>query len=778
MDPSNPEDIIDAVLDWLSLQLPRWSGRTVVVLQSGTTTEQSGTQDAFLESLAASVREEIEPALESGELRFLPVLDRNLQVHLRKLSLGKLAWVLERFMDQSEPRPTVSSEAADASSDQAINLQLFCIVAIARNWCYPVNVLDADPRESAHIKNNFLRIMGCLLQLWDLESKTADEDRSKPSPTKSTTDKDLSALREPLADENPPTLAELAAELPALKLRMARNYAIGRFLHDARLLAFVKHSKRAQECLDSCMVEYAHLKAIQSVVEPHATIEERSILDKVAADAGEMLASLQMLDRTPVFPVDFLSTAKLLNDGYLGSKTARLGRYDDLIEPGKATGYMLKMAPLRSFRRSSESVRELLEVPHRTTYFIGEIAKDIPGGTCYIDITAASSGLHIIAANSKCQASLSCHRQSLSERVRNLVSGRITELKRCGLHETEAGILPQEPGDNSDRKWIARNRAIFYGVDSSGKWLRQTRDIRQYVTHSEWQSTLREFASVLGELSPWFHEHDIHHLVINPDQALNFVPWALLPHTQGATLFERMRVSLVPTIPHLINAVLKTNRLECRDRDRLVMLVDRHSGDQHFAAEERLIRERFSGREIAVHYSDELDRSAFEEDVLGADIFHVCTHAAFEGGRLEQSGIRLADGDCIGLSDIAQMRFQRHSLVFLSACETAASDVSDRFRRSSISQSFLDAGAGTVIATKWEVDGRAMALLASKFYQLLLESPRRSFLDALHVAQMWLSRCSREEAAEHLGRPIVTTCPTPYADECFWAAVELWGCWD
>src|SRR5260221_3213423 len=94
----------------------------------------------------------------------------------------------------------------------------------------------------------------------------------------------------------------------------------------------------------------------------------------VAAEVTEMLASIQMLQKSEIFPIDYVCTSQLLKDNQLGSKVARADVFSDLIT--NPTGYILKSAPLIYFKRHPAAVAaEMWEVPHRMRCFIPEMAR-------------------------------------------------------------------------------------------------------------------------------------------------------------------------------------------------------------------------------------------------------------------------------------------------------------------------------------------------------------------------------------------------------------------
>ena len=118
-------------------------------------------------------------------------------------------------------------------------------------------------------------------------------------------------------------------------------------------------------------------------------------------------------------------------------------------------------------------------------------------------------------------------------------------------------------------------------------------------------------------------QHKITHLVINPDHSLNLLPFALLREADGSRLFDRKKVSLVPTLPHFINALLRSNLDHNCSWSRLVTLADTHSGAGHFALETRLVRSVFGDREVLIHTTEEFNQSSFIRDVQ-PPYLHTC----------------------------------------------------------------------------------------------------------------------------------------------------------
>lgn len=747
------EGAVDAILRWIALRPPRWSTQLVVYLAPRQSPQFQSALQAFLGPFDPGSREQITRALAAGDTVVQPLVHHQLVSTLITTALSEPAKTLERLMDLASSRLPEGGNPAEASSEEIESLLLFTILAIERNWNYPVDVTDFDPDQLGYPKQYFVRILNLIISLERFDWRPSLPDRPHPAAP-----------------------ADLSGQLPVLRLRLLASYALGRFLHDAALLDFIEGSAKAQAHLNDFVIDFALYRTIHTAL-GDLGFPEGGIYWTIAAEAVEMLASLQMRDRSEIFPVDYVATSQLLKDHQLASKVAKTGAFDDLIT--EETGYMFKPAPLLRFKREPAASEELLELPHPIQFLISAIARDIPRGIAYLDFIIAAGGVHVIVATATGNFGTSTARHWLQGRLRDLVSGQVHELRRCTAQIVDPQVLPPRDGTSSaDAAWIETALTYGFELDDAGRWFSFGGHARTYISRNEWDAALSDlFTALFGKLLPHLDEHKIKHLVINPDRSLNLLPFPLLRDYEGNLLFDRNRISLVPSLPHFINALLRSNLDQRRPWNRILILADTHSAATHFAIETRLIGSVFGDREVLVHTTDDFDEAAFTREAERADILHVCTHATFDAGKPHESGISIGQDRWFDLTAIARLRLQRHSIVFLSACETGALDVSDRFNRASIAQNVLDAGAGSVIATQWKVDGRAMALLASRFYKLLVEPDCPGTLDALRMAQDWVRTCPTSEASAILGKPLLTTKDVPYADDFFWGAVNLWGCW-
>jgi CHAT domain-containing protein len=138
-----------------------------------------------------------------------------------------------------------------------------------------------------------------------------------------------------------------------------------------------------------------------------------------------------------------------------------------------------------------------------------------------------------------------------------------------------------------------------------------------------------------------------------------------------------------------------------------------------------------SEKRIGVSVSLHMLEAAFRD----APIVHLATHAQGpqEGG---EAGLVLGtEGDGIlSAADVQELGL-RAPIVVLAACRSAVADMEDP-GSSSVTQAFLDAGSGSVIASLWPVDDRQSSIMFLRFHQALLEGKNPA--QALRVAQLTL----------------------------------------
>lgn len=120
--------------------------------------------------------------------------------------------------------------------------------------------------------------------------------------------------------------------------------------------------------------------------------------------------------------------------------------------------------------------------------------------------------------------------------------------------------------------------------------------------------------------------------------------------------------------------------------------------------------------------------TAISSEVRRSEIVHFATHSFFDSKHPELSGIVLTRFDRNGASkngfmtlpDIYSLDLSA-DLVVLSACQTALGKDLKGEGLVGVAHSFMSAGAKTVVASLWNVDDRATAVLMGEFYKGMLE---------------------------------------------------------
>ena len=148
------------------------------------------------------------------------------------------------------------------------------------------------------------------------------------------------------------------------------------------------------------------------------------------------------------------------------------------------------------------------------------------------------------------------------------------------------------------------------------------------------------------------------------------------------------------TVRHL--TALRFRGIRAPESDRIVSFADAFGDLPHAAIE---VREHEAG---AWYRGQGVTRAALAQcGRMG--LLHIGVHGYRERG-LPVLGF--ADGP-LTAGHIGQLEFEGHPVVLLSGCHTAPGRVKDGVERS-LAQSFLQAGAGAVVATQWPVEDREM----------------------------------------------------------------------
>ena len=154
----------------------------------------------------------------------------------------------------------------------------------------------------------------------------------------------------------------------------------------------------------------------------------------------------------------------------------------------------------------------------------------------------------------------------------------------------------------------------------------------------------------------------------------------------------------------------------------------------------------FAAEVDLVLFGEKATKSALIMAADKASHVHLACHGRFETNRPLSSGLKLAQGEQLTLSEILMRRpFANARLIVASACQTAISDFTHGIDEwIGLPAAFLQAGVPGVVGTLWEVDDLSSALMMVRFYEYHLSgdpetgevmmSPTR----ALRMAQRWL----------------------------------------
>jgi CHAT domain-containing protein len=306
-----------------------------------------------------------------------------------------------------------------------------------------------------------------------------------------------------------------------------------------------------------------------------------------------------------------------------------------------------------------------------------------------------------------------------------------------------------------------------------------------------------------------------HRLVIVPDGALHFIPFAALPDPEGpsqplivnhelvslpsASVLMALRRESTWRSPPSATAIVFADPVFEREDPRLSAAVAPARPPQAAAEPVNLSTTRALERSLASVGLGELaiprlpftraeasaiaaaiphgqsrlavdfDASraiAASPDLSSYRIVHFATHGLLNTDRPELSGLILSLFDREGrrqngffrLTDIFNLRLSA-DLVVLSGCQTGLGKELNGEGLIGLTRGFMYAGAPRVIASLWKVDDRATAELMKRTYEGMLGSRRLSPAAALRAAQIALLEQRRWKS--------------PY----YWAGFVLHGDW-
>jgi CHAT domain-containing protein len=227
-------------------------------------------------------------------------------------------------------------------------------------------------------------------------------------------------------------------------------------------------------------------------------------------------------------------------------------------------------------------------------------------------------------------------------------------------------------------------------------------------------------------------------LIISTSDPLAFVPFSALPY-RGAPLCEQMVVTQTQGTG-ILEACL--DRPECQFNS-VLCVGSPHRRDWNDLpeahAEMVTITGRFRevGKQAALLAEDEATVSNLKAEAGQHDVLHFACHAVAVTEHGESSRLILApdlitqdSGDFSEDRILSELILRKGCLVNLAGCHTGVQNSSKGFLLGGLVPSFLIAGAGSVLATLWQLDDDEAARFQIEFYQLLLDgsSPAESLV--------------------------------------------------
>jgi CHAT domain-containing protein len=232
------------------------------------------------------------------------------------------------------------------------------------------------------------------------------------------------------------------------------------------------------------------------------------------------------------------------------------------------------------------------------------------------------------------------------------------------------------------------------------------------------------FHSLLAPVAAWLDPQ--RKLIVEPDGAATVAPFEAIPLPGGGTLGDHFAIEFSPGIYY--RRAMEPVRL---DRAGPALVVGSPALSPELAEampplpealrEARTVEAQFDQAKLLA--GADATVPALKRSLPFAALFHFAGHALYTS---RQSALLLAPGpgttDTAGHLDarrLADVSLCRCSLVVLSGCSTGRLSETSLSDPDSLVRAFLAAGAGTVVASRWNVDSSVTERLMEVFYQAL-----------------------------------------------------------
>jgi len=211
------------------------------------------------------------------------------------------------------------------------------------------------------------------------------------------------------------------------------------------------------------------------------------------------------------------------------------------------------------------------------------------------------------------------------------------------------------------------------------------------------------------------------------------------------------------------------------------------------AAELAAIRDLFpTSAQTACAFGADATRSWLLEQLPGASHVHLACHGFSEFTSQVGGSLLLAGNSQLTIRDLIDGRLTGCRLATASACQSGHYSIGEAPEEfTGLPAGFLQAGVACAVASLWQVNDEATALLMTRFYEILApgsDEASEQPIRALHEARTWLRQLTAQQAGQYIQdhphlsgsitrRTSLTAAPPtpPYVAPQFWAAFTAWG---
>ncbi len=211
-------------------------------------------------------------------------------------------------------------------------------------------------------------------------------------------------------------------------------------------------------------------------------------------------------------------------------------------------------------------------------------------------------------------------------------------------------------------------------------------------------------------------------MFIVPTGILHYLPFAALNGSADHFLIQDFALTMLPNAASLFHL----DKEVTADRDHLLAVGNPRLQDPRFSLpfteeEIRVIGKNFPQSRVLTG-ADARESVFREKDIVDTGVIHIAAHGTYNARDPLKSAILLAGDDtCDGNLETVEIYSltMNPRLVVLSACQSGVGAVENGDEVQSLNRAFLYAGAGSVVASLWNVNDKATAAFMQEFYKNL-----------------------------------------------------------